>query len=221
MARAVLFDVDGTLVDTVALHAEAWAEAFGWYGKRVPLDAIRKQIGKGGDQLLPVFFSREELDRFGDELQRRRSELYAREYLPRARPFPGAHDLVARVHRDRKAAILATSARKEELGHLRKLLGLEGLVDAVTTADDVDRSKPYPDIFRAALGRAPGVPPAEAVVVGDSPYDVEAAARAGIPAVGVLTGGFGAEELRRAGCVAVYRDVADLLAGYDASPLAS
>ncbi len=220
MPGAVLFDVDGTLVDTVGLHAAAWQEAFARFGKDVPLEEVRRQIGKGGDQLMPVFLSEDELRRFGGALDAFRSDLYGRAYLPRARPFPGARELVERVRADGKAAVLASSAKRRELERIEALLGVRRDVAGATSADDADRSKPYPDIFRAALAKAPGVAPSEAVVVGDSPYDAEAARRAGIAPVGVLTGGFPEADLRRAGCVAVYRDPADLLARYDDSPLA-
>jgi HAD superfamily hydrolase (TIGR01509 family) len=218
--RAVLFDVDGTLVDTVGLHAAAWQEAFAKFGKEIPLEDVRRQIGKGGDQLIPVFLSPDEVARFGEALDRFRSDLYARAYLPRARALPGARDLVARVRADGRAAVLASSAKEDELRAMERLVGLDGVVRGATSADEVDRSKPFPDVFRAALARAGGVAPAEAVAVGDSPWDAIAARRAGVRVVGVLTGGFPERDLRDAGCEEVYADARDLLARYGASPLA-
>jgi HAD superfamily hydrolase (TIGR01509 family) len=217
--KAVLFDVDGTLVDSVDLHAEAWREALRKFGKEVRSEDVRRQIGKGGDQLLPVFLSDEERAREGEALDRYRAELWRRVYLPRVRPFPRARDLVARVRDDGKRVALASSGKAAEVEHYRKLLGLDGLVDAATTSDDAERSKPHPDIFEAALAQV-RVPPEEAIAVGDSPWDALAARRAGLRTVGVLSGGFPEADLRDAGCVAIYRDPADLLASYGASPLA-
>lgn len=218
--RAVLFDVDGTLVDTVGLHAAAWQEAFARFGKEIPLEEVRRQIGKGGDQLVPAFLPPAEAARIGDALERFRAELYARAYLPRARPLPGARALVARVRADGRAAVLASSSRRDELRAVERLVGIEGLVDGATSGDDVARSKPWPDVFRAALARAGGVAPDEAVAVGDSPWDALAAHRAGVRAVGVLTGGFPEADLRDAGCAEIYADAQDLLRRYASSALA-
>jgi HAD superfamily hydrolase (TIGR01509 family) len=217
--KAVLFDVDGTLVDSVDLHAEAWREALRKFGKEVRVEDVRRQIGKGGDQLLPVFLSGEERAREGEALDRYRAELWRRVYLPRVRPFPRARDLVARVREDGKRIALASSGKAAEVEHYRKLLGLDGLVDAATTSDDAERSKPHPDIFEAALAQV-RVRPEEAIAVGDSPWDALAARRAGLRTVGLLSGGFPEADLRDAGCVAICRDPADLLASYGASPLA-
>jgi HAD superfamily hydrolase (TIGR01509 family) len=216
----VLFDVDGTLVDSVDLHAQAWQEALARFGKHVRLPDVRSQIGKGGDQLLPVFLSAFELARFGEELDRYRGELWRRAYMPRVRPLPGARELVLRAKADGKRVALASSGKSDEVEANRKLLGLDGAVlDGATTSDDAERSKPYPDIFEAALA-ATGVPAPGAIAVGDSPWDALSARRAGLRTVGLLSGGFPEEDLRSAGCVAVYRDPADLLARYAGSPLA-
>lgn len=217
---AVLFDVDGTLVDSVDLHARAWREAFGRFGKDVPLEDVRRQIGKGGDQLLPVFLSKGELSKDGEALDRFRGELWRREYMPRVRPLAGARELVLRVKRDGKQVALASSGKEDEVEWNRRLLELDrALLAAATTSDDAERSKPHPDIFQAALA-ATGVPPERAVAVGDSPWDALSASRAGLRSVGVLSGGFPEADLRDAGCIAIYRDPADLLARYGESPLA-
>jgi HAD superfamily hydrolase (TIGR01509 family) len=218
--EAVLFDVDGTLVDSVDLHARAWQEALRAFGKDVRLEDVRSQIGKGGDQLVPVFLSREEVARDGEALQRFRGELWRREYMPRVRPFPGARELVRRVRDDGKRVVLASSGKEDELAANRRLLGLDDrLLDGATDADDAERSKPHPDIFVAALAEA-GARAEEALAVGDTPWDAIAARRAGLRTVGVLCGGFAEAALREAGCIAVYRDPADLLARYEGSPLA-
>jgi len=220
VVKAAVFDIDGTLVDSNDLHVEAWREAFRRYGKELGYDEVHAQIGKGGDQLIPVLLSREEMERFGAELERFRSELFVQKYLPRARPFPRVRELFERLRADGRRIALASSAKEEEVEHHTKLLGIEDLLDAATSADDAEHSKPCPDIFEAALRRLKGVAPIEAIVVGDSPYDAEAASKAGMRTIGVLTGGFSIERLRRAGVIAVYRDVADLLARYAESPLA-
>lgn len=220
MHRAVLFDVDGTLVDSNELHVQAWREIFLRYGKDVPREAIREQMGKGGDQLMPVFWPRSELARIGEEMQERRVELFMRDYLPLVRPFPGVRPLFERIRADGMRIALASSAKKPELDHHLEALGVEDLVDAATSADSAGHSKPCPDIFLAALGALGGVAPREAIVVGDSPFDVEAAARAGMRTLAVLAGGFTASRLRRSGAAAVYRDIAELGERYDESLLA-
>jgi HAD superfamily hydrolase (TIGR01509 family) len=169
---------------------------------------------------MPVFCTKEELEQFGEELERRRVELFASDYLPRVRPFPRVRELFERLKADGLQIALASSAKEEELEQHKKSLRVEDLLEAATSADDAERSKPHPDIFQAALAGLNGVRPEEAVVVGDTPYDVEAAAKAGMRTVGLLSGGFAEEALRGAGAVAIYRDVSDLLDHYAESPLA-
>ena len=219
MIKAVIFDVDGTLVDSVDLHARAWQEAFAHFGKQFDFERVRYQIGKGGDQLMPVFLSKEELDEFGEELEKYRGELFKREYLPEVKGFPGVRELFQRVKAEGLKVALASSAKGDELKTYKKLARIEDLVEEETSADDAEKSKPHPDIFEAALERLEGVRPAEAVVVGDTPYDAEAAGKAGLKTIGLLSGGFPEEDLRAAGCVRIYRDAAELLADYDTSPL--
>lgn len=219
MIKAVIFDIDGTLVDSVDFHAEAWQRAFEHFGKKIPYAEVRRQIGKGGDQLMPVFLSEEELDEFGKELEKWRGELFKREYLPRVRGFPKVRELFRRVHDDGKRPALASSAKGDELEAYKKIAHVEDLVEEETSKDDAERSKPHPDIFEAALEKLGDLKPEEAVVVGDTPYDAEAAGKLGLKTVGVLCGGFPEAGLRAAGCVAIYRDPADLLARYGESPL--
>jgi HAD superfamily hydrolase (TIGR01549 family) len=221
LVKAVIFDVDGTLVDSVDLHARAWQEALAHFGKRVEYERVRYQIGKGGDQLMPVFLSPAELEEFGEELEKYRGELFKREYLPRVEGFPAVRRLFERVRREGLQIALASSAKADELKAYKKIADIEDLVEEETSADDAERSKPHPDIFEAALGRLKDVGASEAVVVGDTPYDAEAAGKAGIKTVGLLCGGFPEDDLRAAGCVRVYRDAAHLLADYDSSPLAA
>jgi HAD superfamily hydrolase (TIGR01509 family) len=218
--KAVIFDVDGTLVDSNGLHVEAWQEAFRGYGKEVTFEELHRQMGKGGDQLMPVFCSQEELDRFGEELERKRTELFGRDYLPRVRPFPKVRELFQRIGADGLSIALASSAKERELEQHKKNLRIEDLLETAASADDAERSKPHPDIFQAALAGLEGVTPGEAVVVGDTPYDAVAAGKAGLSTIGFLSGGFTEEDLRAAGAVEVYADVADLLERYDESLLA-
>ena len=213
--KAVLFDIDGTLVDSNDLHIEAWREAFAHYGIALDRDAIHAQIGKGGDQLIPAFCSKQEVEKFGADLEKLRIEIFARDYLPQVRAFPKVRELFERLQRDGLQIALATSSKQTELDCYLKILDVDELVVS-TSADDADRSKPCPDIFEAALARLDKVFPEEAIVVGDTPYDAIAARHAGMKMIGVLSGGFDEETLRRAGAVEIYLDVADIVDRYGA-----
>lgn len=219
MIKAVIFDIDGTLVDSVDLHAGAWQEAFKHFGREIAFAKVRQQIGKGGDQLMPVFFSKEELDRFGEEMEEYRGEIFKRDYLSRVRAFPQVRELFERVRDDGKRIALASSAKQEELSYYKKLARIEDLVEEETSADDAEKSKPHPDIFEAALAQLGDIAASEAIVVGDTPYDAEAAGKIKLQTIGVLCGGFPEEQLRAAGCIRIYRDPSDLLARYDESPV--
>lgn len=217
MLKAFIFDIDGTLVDSVGFHAEAWQRTFAHFGHAVSFQAVRSQIGKGGDQLMPVFLSEDEVSHIGEELDRYRSELFKREYLPRVHAFPGTRALFERIRADGKRIVLASSSKADEVAVYKRIAQIEDLVDGETSADDVDVSKPAPDIFRAALGKLRGVKASEAVAVGDSPYDPEAAGKLGLATIGVLCGGFAEADLRAAGCFIIFRDPEDLLANYEAA----
>lgn len=220
MPKAVIFDVDGTLVDSVDQHAKAWQDAFHEFGHDVGFAAVRSQIGKGGDQLMPVFLGADEIEAKGKALEQRRGEILKQHYLPTITAFPGVRDLFQRLIQDGTRVVLASSAKSEELQVYKKIAGIEDLIDTETTSDDAARSKPHPDIFQAALSRLGSIDPADIIVVGDTPYDAEAAAKAGLHTIGVLCGGFPEADLRGAGCVAIYQGPADMLARYVGSPLA-
>ncbi len=222
MVRAVIFDVDGTLVDTNDLHTDSWVEAFRRFGHEVPREAVRRQMGKGGDQLMPSVLPRDVFERQGKEIERYRGDLFLREYLPRARALPEVPALLRRVRAAGQRVVLASSSSAAEVDRYKEIAGIADLIDDATTKDDAEHSKPSPDIFRAALARIAPIPAEEAVVVGDSPFDAEAAAAAGAGEGlrAVVCGGFPEDELWAAGFVALYRDPADLLAKYDVSPLA-
>jgi HAD superfamily hydrolase (TIGR01549 family) len=221
MLQAVIFDVDGTIVDSVDLHAEAWRVAFEKFGKNFPLDEVRRQIGKGSDQLLPVFLSKQELDQFGEDLDEYRSNLFKKDYLPRVQAFPKIRELFQRIKKDGKQIVLASSAKADELDTYKKIARIDDLIESETSSEDADKSKPYPDIFQAALARLKGVASKNAVVIGDTPYDAQAASKAKLKTIGLLCGGWTQEELRRAGCVAIYRNPEDLLLQYDTDGLAA
>lgn len=219
MINFVIFDVDGTLVDSVDLHAEAWQRAFEKYGKKIEHQKVRDQIGKGGDQLMPVFFSEKELKDFGEEMEKYRGELFKNEYLERVKPFPKAHDLIRKVAESRKSVALASSAKPEELEYFKNILDIADYLAGETNADDAEKSKPHPDIFEAALRRLGNPPPEKCAVVGDAPYDAIAARKIGLQAVGVLSGGFPEQWLRDEGCVEIYKNPADLLTHFNTSLL--
>jgi HAD superfamily hydrolase (TIGR01509 family) len=220
MPKAVIFDVDGTLVDTVAMHAQAWSDTFRRFGHDIPAEDILGQIGKGGDQLMPVFLDEATVGAQGEAMETFRAEHYKERYLPEAKGFPAVRELFERIRADGVVIALASSGKPEELEVYADRLGIIGLFDAQTTSDDAERSKPEPDIFEAALDRLGAPAPEDVVVVGDSPYDAQAARKAGIEVVGLLSGGFPEEELRAVGCSAVFRDPEDLLRRFEDSPLA-
>jgi HAD superfamily hydrolase (TIGR01509 family) len=180
----------------------------------VPFEQIRYQIGKGGDQLMPVFVPREELQRIGEDIQDYRGMVYKAKYLQHVKPFPGVRELFERIKRDGRRIALASSAEKEEFEANLKLLAIGDLVDANTSSHDAERSKPFPDIFEAALARLDNVRPDRAVAVGDTPYDAEAAVQIGLPIIGMRCGGFPEEDLLARGCSEIWQDPEELLREY-------
>ena len=208
-------------MDSNELHVQYWDETFRHFGKRFPLDALRKQIGKGGDQYLPVFLDEEELRACGKEIEEFRSRLLKKKYLPKVKGFPKVRELFERIRRDRKRIALATSGGSEEMDVYEKLTGIENLVDEKISGDDAQKTKPCPDIFKAALQKLHGCAPNEVIVVGDTPYDAEAATKVKIEMIGVLCGGFSKNDLGQCNVVGIYRDPADLLAHYESCPIAS
>lgn len=219
MIRGAIFDLDGTLVDSNELHVLAWHDTFRHFHKDIPLERLREQIGKGGDQYLPEFLNEREMREFGEEADKYRGEIFKKEYLPHVKPFPKVRELFERLRGDGKKIALASSGKEQEVRHYEKLLGIGGMVDCMTTSDQVAHSKPNADVFIAALNLL-SLPPGEAVAIGDTPYDVEAAKRIELPVIGVLCGGFSEQVLRDEGALAIFRDPADLLERYYQSPLA-
>ncbi len=216
VVQAVLFDLDGTLVDSNDFHVDAWDRVFREGGHAIDRDAIHGQIGKGGDLLVPALLP-DAPKAVCEHLAERHGEVFKARYLDLVRPCPGATELLAAVKRSGRKVVLASSASGEELDHYVRLLDAGDLVDASTSHDDVATTKPAGDIFVAALAKV-GVRAGHAIVVGDTPYDIAAAAKCGVTTVAVRSGGF--EEAALADAVARYDDVAALLADFDRSPLA-
>lgn len=209
--ECVLLDIDGTLVDSNEYHVDAWAEAFKRHAQPVEKHAIRKQIGKGGDQLIPSL--RADLaDAEREQIAATHDEIFGSRYLPQVRAFAGATQLVESLHARGINVVLASSANRREVDHYTALLGIEQFIVASTCADDVANSKPAGDIFATALKKVTSATPERALVIGDTPYDVIAAAKCKIATLALLSGGFSEDELRQAGARAVYKGVGDVLA---------
>ena len=217
MVKAVLCDIDGTLVESNWLHAAAWKDAFEVADLTVDLEEIRRQIGKGGDELIPVFVPWWKRDAITKPLQTYRKQLFLTKYLHQVKPFPGVRELLLRMKEHGIRISLASSADQEQLQAYRKIANIDDLVEETTSADDADKSKPHPDIFQATLKKLK-LEPNDVLALGDTPYDAEAAGKAGIWTVGVTTGGWSKQDLKFAGCVEVYKDVAEILANFDSSP---
>lgn len=212
--KAVLFDVDGTLVDTNYLHTVAWWEAFAQAGHDVPMAPIHRAIGMGSDKMLDSLLP-DDRDKDADEdIRTSHSALYS-VYWSRLRPLPGARRLLQACHDQGLRVVLASSADPDELEVLRAVLDVDQAIDAATSAGDVGASKPAPDLVQVALDHA-DADPAETVFIGDSVWDVRAAESAGVPCVGLLSGGSSRGELTEAGAAAVYEGPADLLEQFPA-----
>jgi HAD superfamily hydrolase (TIGR01509 family) len=216
LLKGVIFDVDGTLVDSNDAHAQSWVDTFREAGYDVPFDKVRPLIGMGADKLLPKTIGVSRDSDEGKKLGERRGKIFKSNYLPHLRPLPAARELVLRVKRDGLKAIVATSAKDEELKGLLKAAHVEDLMEEKATASDAKRSKPDPDIVQAAIDES-GLPRNSLVMIGDTPYDVEAASKAGVRTIGFLSGGWTRKELK--GAAEIYDGPADLLAHYDTSLL--
>jgi HAD superfamily hydrolase (TIGR01509 family) len=210
---AVLFDVDGTLVDTNYLHSLAWSRAFREVGEWAPMNAIHRLIGMGGDQLVRRLLGHENA-----EAAAARPRHY-KELMGDVRAFPQAAALLRQLHQQGLVVVLATSAPADELDRLRTILDADDVIDGQTTSDDIDESKPSPEVFETAMARF-SIDPRRALAVGDSVWDVRAARAAGIGCVTVESGGFSQHELSEVGALQVYRDVAEIFDQLYTSPLA-
>ncbi len=218
MVELLLTDIDGTLVDSNTLHAESWRRAFEQHGISIGMDEAWRQIGKGGDQVIPVFVPEGDRERLEKPLKALRGEIFHRDYMPRVVAFGQARELLQRVRAAEIRIALATSSEPEDLKVYGEIVGMDDLIEKAATSADAESSKPEPDIFAAALEKA-GVSAEQAVALGDTPYDAESAGKLGIRTIGLTCGGWKREDLLAAGCAEVYRDPGDLLAHFDESLL--
>ena len=206
--EAVLLDVDGTLVDSNDAHAQAWSDALTESGRDIGSERVLPLVGMGSDKLLPTLTGIDAESEEGKRLIERRMEIFTKVYLPTIQPFERARELAEQLRSAGLKVVVATSANDDELRGLMRVLGTEWLLEDATNSSDADRSKPDPDIVRAAVDKT-GVGPASCVMIGDTPYDVEAATRAGVRIIGVRCGGWGDDDLR--GTIEIYNDPADLI----------
>jgi HAD superfamily hydrolase (TIGR01509 family) len=216
MVKAVLCDIDGTLLQSNWLHAAAWKDAFAVIAIELELEAVRRQIGKGGDELIPVFVPWWKRKFVEEPLKRYREYVFKADYLAQVMALPKTRELMLRMKAEGIRVALASSAKKAELGTYKKIANIDDLVEENTSSDDADKSKPHPDIFEATLKKL-GVKASEALALGDTPWDAEAAGKAGVWTVGVTTGGWSEKELMDAGCIEVWKDVEELLENFERS----
>lgn len=213
----VLLDVDGTLIDSNDAHAHAWHDAFGEFGFELEYTRVRRLIGMGGDKLMPAAIGITKESEQGEKIGARVSEIFRQRYLPTIKAFPRTPDLLARLDASGYKLAIATSSGKSQLSALLRIAKAEPYIDAKTSADDAENSKPDPDIIRVALHKT-GCAADRVLMLGDTPYDIEAAGKAGIQTVALRSGGWTDAEL--AGALAVYDDPADLLENFSRSPFA-
>ena len=219
MYKAVLCDLDGTLLDSNHFHAAAWQRTFENFGFQVTFEDMVKQIGKGGDKVIATVVPEDRVKDLEEDLKNFRKDLFHREYMDRIVPFSDARGLLKRMRQEGLRVSVASSTNKEDLHAFLMLLRIHGLVEQHTTADDAQQSKPEPDIFQAALKKL-GIEPGDALALGDTPWDVQAAGKAGVKTVALTCGGWTEQELKDAGAIAIYRDPADLLRRFEDSPFA-
>jgi len=214
--RGIILDVDGTLIDSNAAHARAWQDALGAYGYNPLYGEVRQLIGMGGDQLLPILIGVDSQSEEGQEINELRSEIFQTRYLPWLRPFPQARKLLAQMRAVGLTLVVGSSTGQDELEKLLSIANVADLVQEVIAADDVVRSKPEPDIVETALAKM-AHPRNTVLLLGDTPYDLEAATAAGIAMIALRCGGWQDVDLQ--GALAIYDDPADLLAHFTTSPL--
>lgn len=215
--QAVLCDIDGTLLDSNAQHAEAWQKTFQHFGISTTFEQVLHQIGKGGDHLIPVFVPESDRTRLQKPLEEYRKDLFRRDYLPGIKAFPGARDLLVKMKAAGIRIAIASSSNKDDLKRFKKIANITDLIDEETSADDAERSKPEPDIFQATLHRLK-LPADRVLALGDTPWDIEAAGKAGVKTVAVTSGGWSEQDLRAAGAIAIYPSVAEISQDFNRSP---
>jgi HAD superfamily hydrolase (TIGR01509 family) len=215
--RGALLDVDGTLLDSNGAHASAWADVLADAGYNIRPEHVRPLVGMGGDKVVPILTGFDHESPQGKRLSQRKKAVFEQKYLPHLRPTPGARQLLEHMLREGLTLVIATSAGGDELRGLLERSGVADLIHDATSTGDVDSSKPDPDVIGAALRRG-GLTANEVVMLGDTPYDIAAAAKIGVPTIALRCGGWW-DDLALGGAVAIYNDPADLLAQYDESPL--
>lgn len=215
--RAVLFDIDGTLLESNDAHAHAWVEALRGHGHDVPYERVRSKIGMGGDKILAELIQIDDESTLGKAIKNSRAHIMKASYLPDLGPFHGARVLVDMLRSRGLVCVAVSSSTADDIADLLRAAGVADLMHEVVCADDVDASKPDPDLVQAALDRLE-IFAEEALMLGDTPYDIEAASRANVMTIAVRCGGWTDKDL--AGAIAIYDDPADLAAHLDRSPLA-
>jgi HAD superfamily hydrolase (TIGR01549 family) len=213
--RAVLFDVEGTLVDCVQETLACWRATLYVFGFDFSIPELHRHSGRDPDDMIRALLSASDADRLAPTLKEEQGKRYRTEYLAKVKAFPGVRELLELLRKNEYLIALATSCAKDELRHYVTLLDITGLIDVVACGEDVSREKPHPDLIKLALARAKS--PAHAVMVGDTPFDAQAAKAAGIGAIGMLSGGFSEDHLSKAGCDVVYRDPVSLLNNFSDS----
>jgi HAD superfamily hydrolase (TIGR01509 family) len=213
----VILDIDGTLVDSNYHHAIAWHRALRRFDVVVPLWRIHRHMGMGGDQVVQALTNQDTENDLGDDIRDAEKDLY-RELIDEVQPIAGARAFVEELRGRAHTIVLASSAKHDEVDHYIDLLDLRPLIDAHTTAADVEKTKPHPDLVHVALKKVAGEP-SDAVMVGDTTWDIAAASKVGLPTFAVLTGGYGREELAEAGAIAVYESVAEMKEKLDGTQL--
>lgn len=215
--RGVILDVDGTLVDSNDAHAHSWVEAMAEPGYSVPFDKVRPLIGMGGDKVLPDTIGVDKNSPDGQNISKRRGEIFKERYLSRIRPFPHAQNLLNHMRKCGLKLSIASSAKPDELRDLLKIVGAADLIQDKSSAKDTSNSKPSPDVMQITLQKI-GLPPDEVLMIGDTAYDIEAGKKVGVGTLAFRSGGWSDADL--AGAVAIYDGPADLLDHFDSSPLA-
>jgi HAD superfamily hydrolase (TIGR01509 family) len=216
MAETAILDIDGTLVDTNYQHAVAWYRAFRQHDIVLPVWRIHRHIGMGGDQVIAALTDERTDDEKGDDIRAAEKALY-KAMIEEVEPFDGARELIRRLKNAGRTVVMASSAKDDEVDHYLDLLDVRELADSWTTSADVEATKPNPDLVRAALDKA-DAEPGDAVMLGDTPWDCEAAERAGVRTVALMTGGFSEQELTDAGAVAVFESISELLERIEETP---
>jgi HAD superfamily hydrolase (TIGR01549 family) len=215
VVKAVIFDIDGTLIDSNDAHARSFVAAFKEFGTVAPFVGLKWFIGMGADDILKKFLTKKQIEDFGEDLKKYRKEIFLRDYAPKLKTFPRLRELFEKIRADGKRIALASSASREELEKYHEILKIKDLLDEETSADDAEEAKPEPDIFLAALKKLKPLEKGEVLIVGDTPFDAKAARKAKMEIIGVKSGGWSSRKLTETGCAEVFEDIAEIYDNYD------